>query len=208
MKGKAGLIGGPVPDARDENFLFRLDRSHANTVESIFSFVAPAMLAIMLGVGPGLLAMLVWVFLAIRVAYSIVYLRGGALGKGGSLRTVLHVLGIADDYRPHRHCRFGRVLGGRKMHLAELNIAVPKYPLDDPRIADFVDNLARINDLAATMPGYVWMHKDETRQRFPPADAMAGRGGESDGLGISRTAGAFRLEHGPQEILQPQSRMV
>ena len=93
MKGKAGLIGGPVPDARDENFLFRLDRSHSNTVESIFSFVAPAILAIMLGVGPGLLAMLVWAFLALRVAYSIVYLRGGALGKGGSLRTVLHVLG-------------------------------------------------------------------------------------------------------------------
>ncbi|MFZ1773803.1 MAG: DUF3291 domain-containing protein [Rhizobiaceae bacterium] len=48
------------------------------------------------------------------------------------------------------------------MHLAELNIAVPKYPLDDPRIADFMDNLERINGLAATMPGYVWMHKDDT----------------------------------------------
>ena len=93
FKGKEGAVGGPVADARDENFLFRLDRTHSNTVESIFSFVAPAMLAIMLGVGPGLLATLVWVFLAIRVAYSIVYLRGGALGKGGSLRTVLHVLG-------------------------------------------------------------------------------------------------------------------
>jgi Domain of unknown function (DUF3291) len=52
------------------------------------------------------------------------------------------------------------------MHLAELNIAVPKYPLDDPRIADFVNNLARINDLAATMPGYVWMHKDESGSAF------------------------------------------
>ena len=93
MKGKAGLIGGPVPDARDENFLFRLERAHSNTVESIFSFVAPAILAIMLGVTPGLLAMLVWAFLAIRVAYSFVYLRGGALAKGGSLRTMLHVLG-------------------------------------------------------------------------------------------------------------------
>ena len=48
------------------------------------------------------------------------------------------------------------------MHLAELNIAVPKYPLDDPRIADFMDNLERINGLAATMPGYVWMHKDDS----------------------------------------------
>ena len=48
------------------------------------------------------------------------------------------------------------------MHLAELNIAVPKYPLDDPRIADFMNNLERINGLATTMPGYVWMHKDDS----------------------------------------------
>ena len=48
------------------------------------------------------------------------------------------------------------------MHLAELNIAEPKYPLDDPRMADFMDNLERINGLAATMPGYVWMHKDDS----------------------------------------------
>ena len=93
LKGKAGLIGGPVADARDENFLFRLDRAHSNTVESVFCFVAPAILAIMLGVGPGLLALLVWAFLAIRVAYSIVYLRGGAPAKGGGLRTILYVLG-------------------------------------------------------------------------------------------------------------------
>jgi uncharacterized MAPEG superfamily protein len=93
FKGKAGAVGGPVADARDENFLFRLDRVHSNTVESLLPFVAPAILSIMLGVGPGLLAMLVWAFLAIRVAYSFVYLRGGALAKGGSLRTVLHVLG-------------------------------------------------------------------------------------------------------------------
>ena len=47
------------------------------------------------------------------------------------------------------------------MYLAELNIAVPKYPLDDPRIADFVNNLERVNSLAHKMPGFVWMHKDE-----------------------------------------------
>jgi uncharacterized MAPEG superfamily protein len=93
FKGKAGLAGGPVADAREENFLFRLDRAHANTVESVLPFVAPAILAIMLGVSPGLLAMLVWAFLAIRVAYSIVYLRGGGLARGGSLRTILYVLG-------------------------------------------------------------------------------------------------------------------
>ncbi|MEO1067232.1 MAG: DUF3291 domain-containing protein [Pseudomonadota bacterium] len=48
------------------------------------------------------------------------------------------------------------------MHLAELNIGITKYPLDDPRIADFVDNVARINGLGEKMPGFVWMLKDET----------------------------------------------
>lgn len=48
------------------------------------------------------------------------------------------------------------------MHLAEINIAVPKVELDDPRIADFMDNLDRINGLAQKMPGFVWMMKDES----------------------------------------------
>lgn len=42
------------------------------------------------------------------------------------------------------------------MHLAELNIGRLKYPVDDPRIADFVDNLGRINAMAERMPGFVW----------------------------------------------------
>ena len=48
------------------------------------------------------------------------------------------------------------------MHLAQLNIAKPKYANDDPRFADFMDNLERINNLGATMPGFVWIHKDES----------------------------------------------
>lgn len=63
------------------------------------------------------------------------------------------------------------------MHLAELNIAVPKYPLADPRIADFMDNLGLINGLAQSMPGFVWMHKDESghamNQITPWRDAAA-----------------------------------
>ncbi len=93
FKGRAKLAGGPVADARHENFLFRLDRTHANSAESIPAFVAPAILAMILGVGPGLLAAFVWAFLVVRVLYSIVYLRGGPLARGGSLRTILHVLG-------------------------------------------------------------------------------------------------------------------
>ena len=42
------------------------------------------------------------------------------------------------------------------MHLAELNIGRVKHPMDDPRMADFVDNLARVNAMADRMPGFVW----------------------------------------------------
>lgn len=42
------------------------------------------------------------------------------------------------------------------MHLAQLNAAQPLYPLDDPRMADFMDNLDRINAIAERSPGFVW----------------------------------------------------
>ena len=42
------------------------------------------------------------------------------------------------------------------MHLAELNIGRLLHPVDDPRMADFVDNLARVNEMAERMPGFVW----------------------------------------------------
>lgn len=43
------------------------------------------------------------------------------------------------------------------MHLAELNIGRLLAPTDDPRVADFMDNLDRINGLGKRMPGFVWM---------------------------------------------------
>lgn len=42
------------------------------------------------------------------------------------------------------------------MHLAELNIGRLRYPVGDPRIADFVDNLGRVNAMAERLPGFVW----------------------------------------------------
>ena len=47
------------------------------------------------------------------------------------------------------------------MHLAELNIARLKYDLDDPRVADFVNNLDRVNAVAERSEGFVWRLKDE-----------------------------------------------
>ena len=40
--------------------------------------------------------------------------------------------------------------------LAELNIARLLAPLDSPQLQGFVDNLARINTLAESSPGYIW----------------------------------------------------
>lgn len=41
-------------------------------------------------------------------------------------------------------------------HLAQLNIATLRHPLDDPRIADFVEGLPLVNGAGEQSPGYVW----------------------------------------------------
>ena len=46
-------------------------------------------------------------------------------------------------------------------HLAEFNIGRIKYPLDDPRMREFVDNVDRINKLADNLPGFVWRLQGE-----------------------------------------------
>lgn len=43
------------------------------------------------------------------------------------------------------------------MHLAQINIGRLKAATDDPRIAEFMENLDRINGLGRRMPGFVWM---------------------------------------------------
>ena len=46
-------------------------------------------------------------------------------------------------------------------HLAQLNIAVAKEPLTAPGMADFVNDLNRINALADAAPGFIWRLQDE-----------------------------------------------
>ena len=43
------------------------------------------------------------------------------------------------------------------MHLAELNVGRLLAASDDPRVAEFMQNLDRINGLGKRMPGFVWM---------------------------------------------------
>lgn len=48
------------------------------------------------------------------------------------------------------------------MHLAQLNVARLRAPMDDPLIDDFRNNLAPVNALAEASPGYVWRLQDDT----------------------------------------------
>jgi len=41
-------------------------------------------------------------------------------------------------------------------HLAQVNIADPRAPLDSPELAELVANLDPVNALADASPGFVW----------------------------------------------------
>jgi hypothetical protein len=47
-------------------------------------------------------------------------------------------------------------------HLAQFNIARIRYPLNDPRMAEFADNVNLVNGLADQIEGFVWRLQDET----------------------------------------------
>ena len=48
------------------------------------------------------------------------------------------------------------------MRLAELNVGYAAYPLDDPRMSGFMDNLDTINALAERSLGFVWRMKSDS----------------------------------------------
>lgn len=50
-------------------------------------------------------------------------------------------------------------------HLAQINIGRLIAPIDDPRIAGFVSQLAPINGLADASPGFVWRLPSRIRER-------------------------------------------
>jgi uncharacterized protein DUF3291 len=47
------------------------------------------------------------------------------------------------------------------VHLAQVNIALPREPLDSPALAEFVAALEPINALADASPGFVWRLQTE-----------------------------------------------
>ncbi|MEP5153790.1 DUF3291 domain-containing protein [Planktotalea sp.] len=48
------------------------------------------------------------------------------------------------------------------MQLAELNVGYALYPLDDPRMVGFMDNLDKINAVAERSDGYIWRMKSDS----------------------------------------------
>lgn len=48
-------------------------------------------------------------------------------------------------------------------HLAQFNWATLRFPIGDPRVAEFAKNVARMNRLAERMPGFVWRHLDDQK---------------------------------------------
>lgn len=51
-------------------------------------------------------------------------------------------------------------MSNSSFHVAQINIARMRAPLDDPMMADFVAQLAQVNALADETPGFVWRLAD------------------------------------------------
>jgi hypothetical protein len=48
-------------------------------------------------------------------------------------------------------------------HLAQLNVAIPRFPVDHPGLAEFIALLPEVNALAERSPGFVWRLQDEEK---------------------------------------------
>jgi hypothetical protein len=65
------------------------------------------------------------------------------------------------------------------VHLAQLNLALPREPLDSPALAGFVAQLEPVNAVADASPGFVW------RLQTDDGDATGVRGFGDDRLIIN-----------------------
>jgi hypothetical protein len=55
------------------------------------------------------------------------------------------------------------------LQLAQINIGRLLAPLDDPKIAEFVNQLDAINAIADNAPGFVWRLKSESGNASAPS---------------------------------------
>jgi len=80
-------------------------------------------------------------------------------------------------------------------HLAEFNRGVLRHDWDDPRVAEFVNNLDMVNGVAARTDGFIWRLDDDAMDAAQ-TDAAGVLGGDprtASTLSVWRDVGA--LEH-------------
>src|SRR4029450_2569803 len=82
-------------------------------------------------------------------------------------------------------------------HLAQRNIGRLRYEVGDPRMAEFIDNLAFVNDLAERSPGFVWRYQDDSGSAIETRPlARPPHGDQPVGMGQRRGARAVCLADG------------
>ena len=90
-------------------------------------------------------------------------------------------------------------LGVNGMHLAQLNVGRLVAETDDPRVAEFMAALDRVNGLGKRMPGFVWMMEGSGEPGTGNTEAKIG--GDPRFVAnltvweSAESAGAVRLEH-------------
>lgn len=75
-------------------------------------------------------------------------------------------------------------------HLAAFNLGVLRHDWDDPRIADFAENLDRVNAIAQRAPGFIWMLDEEQMDaaQNDPQGALGGNPRTASTLSVWRDA--------------------
>ena len=81
------------------------------------------------------------------------------------------------------------------MHLAEFNKGILKYDWEDPRVADFTDNVDRVNAVAQRSDGFVWMLDADGMEaaQLDPAGPLGGTPRTASTLSVWRALAS--LEH-------------
>lgn len=82
---------------------------------------------------------------------------------------------------------------GTQNHIAQMNWGILRADWDDPAVAEFVDNLDRVNGVAMRSPGFVWMM---------PEDEMDAAQNDPDGVfgGNPRTASTMSVWETPEAL--------
>ncbi len=79
-------------------------------------------------------------------------------------------------------------------HLAEFNFGELRHDWDDPRVAEFVNGLDLVNDLAARSPGFVWRLSDDEmdHEQTDETGAFGGNPRMASTLSVWQDAGSLK----------------